>query len=234
MKRRAFVAATALGVGSAVTLAAAQPVPAGVAAPPAHGGPDVGAPVPFHFDRAAFSAVLEKPYAHRQVMTAVSFADAALVPHYMANSLRAYADPNGFAAGPDALHLAAVLYGRAIAMVLDDAAWAKYPLGAVTAPGKGLPVTAPDLLRKNPHLAEVNELVASHGVTFFVCNNAFSGLAAFLAKGADSAEPSREKVVATHDELIGHFAPGVMLVPAGVAAINAAQEARFTLLQSIA
>jgi intracellular sulfur oxidation DsrE/DsrF family protein len=35
-----------------------------------------------------------------------------------------------------------------------------------------------------------------------------------------------------HDDLAAHFVPGVMLVPAGVAAINAVQEAHFTYLHS--
>jgi len=234
MKRGAFVAGTALGVGSVAGLAVAQPGAPSPAPKPA--GPPAGAAVPFHFDRDAFAAILGKPYPHRQLITATSYAEGSNVPHYLANSLRAYADPNGFAAGPNGLHCVAVLYGTSIAMVLDDAAWQKYPIGIATSTDKTKMLTAasPDLPRKNPLLDEVNELVATHGVSFFVCNNAFSGLSAAIAKAADGVDPTRERVIAVHDDLLAHFVPGAALVPAGVAAINAVQEAHFTFLHSIA
>jgi intracellular sulfur oxidation DsrE/DsrF family protein len=230
MQRGTFVAATALGLGATVRIAAAEPAPAASAAPKPAGGA-----VPFHFDRDAFAAILAKPYPHRQLITATTYAEGSLVPHYLNNSMHAYADPAGFAAGPDALHCVAVLYGPAIAMVLDDAAWQKYPIGVLTSKDMEKPLsrTAPDLPRKNPHIAEVADLVA-HGVSFFVCNNAFSGLAAYLGKNADGTDATREQVVAVHDDLASHFVAGASLVPAGVAAINAAQEARFTFLHSIA
>jgi intracellular sulfur oxidation DsrE/DsrF family protein len=229
MQRGAFVIATALGVGTALRGAAAESAPS----PQPSAAPATGA-VPFHFDRDAFAAILNKPYPHRQLITATGWDEGQLVPHYLSNSLRAYADPAGFAAGPNALHCVAVLYGTSIAMVLDDAAWQKYPIGIATSKDMAKPISpsAPDFPRKNPMLAEVSELVANHDVSFFVCNNAFSGISAYLARGADGSKASREQVVAMHDDLKSHFLPGVMLVPAGVAAINAVQEARFTYLHS--
>jgi intracellular sulfur oxidation DsrE/DsrF family protein len=235
MQRRAFVAATALGVGGCLSVAAAAPdaSPAPAASPAA---PPVGRAVPFHFDRDAFAATLNKPYPHRQLITATSYAEGAAVPHYLGNTLRAYADPAGFAAGPDAMHCVAVLYGTSIAMVLDDAAWAAYPIGLAMAetPQKADAPVPANIARKNPLLADVHDLVATHGVSFFVCNNAFSGISAYLAHALDGKAPTRERVVAVHDDLVSHFVPGASLVPAGVAAINAIQEARFTFLHSIA
>jgi hypothetical protein len=67
-----------------------------------------------------------------------------------------------------------------------------------------------------------------------VCNNALSGIAAKIAQQVAPAgtKATRDQVVAIHDEMVQHFLPGATLVPAGVAALNAAQEARFTLLPS--
>jgi intracellular sulfur oxidation DsrE/DsrF family protein len=80
--------------------------------------------------------------------------------------------------------------------------------------------------------ADYRQLVEQHGASFFVCNNALSGIAGVIAKKL--TEPgkavTRDQVVAIHDDLATHFLPGALLVPAGVAAINAAQEAKFTLL----
>jgi len=231
MKRRAFVAATALGAGAAIATAQAAPapLPAASAAPAPTGGA-----VPFHFERERFEAILAKPYPHRQLITAISYGQGESVPHYLVNSLRAYADPNGFGAGPNALHCVAVLYGPAIAMVLDDAAWVKYPIGTLTFKDRSKPIaaTSPDIPRTNPLLGDVTDLVRVHDVTFFVCNNAFTGIAASIAKIVDGIEPSRERIVAVHDDLALHLSAGSMLVPAGVAAINAVQEARFTYLPS--
>ena len=71
------------------------------------------------------------------------------------------------------------------------------------------------------------------GVSLFVCNNAFSGFALELAwRISPPGRPlTRGRVVALHDELAAHFLPGIDAgLPAGVAAVNAAQEARFTFL----
>jgi intracellular sulfur oxidation DsrE/DsrF family protein len=86
-------------------------------------------------------------------------------------------------------------------------------------------------LKKNP-MADFLKPLVDQGVSFFVCNNALSGFAFELAQkvAPGGASVTRESVVAIHDELAAHFLPGTMLVPAGVAAVNAAQEARFTFL----
>jgi len=230
MKRRAFVTATAIGVGSAIAATRAQSGPLTAASAPA----PVGAPVPIHFDRAGFATILAKPYPHRQLITAISYAQAEAVPKYLRNSLRAYEDPDGFAAGPNGLHCVAVLYGPAIAMALDDAAWAKYPIGTLTVRDRTKPVdpNAPDLPHKNPLLADATALVVHHDVTFFICNNALSGIAESFARSIDGGETTRAHVVAIHDDLVTHLIPGSMLVPAGVATINAVQEAHFTYLPS--
>jgi hypothetical protein len=59
-----------------------------------------------------------------------------------------------------------------------------------------------------------------------------SGIASWIAQQIAPAgsQTTRDRVIAIHDELVQHFLPGATLVPAGVAALNAAQEARFTFL----
>jgi hypothetical protein len=230
VSRRAFVAgaATIVAAVAPIAVSAADAVPA-VPAPPA-GYDDV---VPFAFDRVAFAAVLNTPFDHRQVLTAKSFRDARDGLNLMRNSIQAYTDPKYFAGGPNALHAAAVWYhGDSVLLGLDDAMFAKYPLAAGIvqfATGKaGIDKDA----KTNPGAKFLGELVNEHHASFFVCNNALSGMAAFVATQiATPANPvTRASVVAIHDEFVAHFLPGVSLVPAGVAAINAAQESHFTLL----
>jgi hypothetical protein len=230
--RRAFVA------GAATVAALASPALAGadtpVASPAPASAPGTFDTVPYTFDVAGFKAVLDRPFAHRQLVSAMSYAQATDTLAFMSNTLRAYADPIGFNAGPKSVHVAAVFYhGASALLAVDDAMYAKYPLAAIVAPpadaAKTSDVPAP---RSNPHAAAFRDLVTTSGASFFICNNALSGLAGAIAKKL--ADPgtavTRDQVVAVHVDLVAHFLPGTLLVPAGVAAINAAQEARFTLL----
>ena len=122
-------------------------------------------------------------------------------------------------------------------MALNDAMFAKYSLGLMA----DEEMRPNDLslraywtgLKKNPILA-FEKATFDAGVSLFVCNNSFSGLAVELAqrKTPQGSRATREQVIAIHNELSSNFIDGAMLVPAGVAAINAAQEARFTFLPS--
>jgi len=198
--------------------------------------PQVSGVVPFSFDRAAFQAIVERPYPHRQLVAPSSFQAATVAMSHFKNSLAAYADPKGFAGGPNSLHCAAVLYaGRSYTLAFDDAMYAKYPLGLINdeemRPNDTSARAYWTALRRNP-MADFMRPLAEQGVALFVCNNALSGFAAELARRTvpQGGAVTREQVVAIHDELAAHFLPGTMLVPAGVAAVNAAQEARFTFL----
>jgi intracellular sulfur oxidation DsrE/DsrF family protein len=232
LSRRAFVAGAGAGVaalaGPELADAAATPAvtPAASAPPSAPGTFDT---VPFTFDVAGFTAVLNQPFPHRQLVSATSYATASDALAFMNNTLRAYADPRGFNAGPKSVHAAAVLYhGTSCFLALDDSMYAKYPIHSIIAGHDGS-TAAPNV---NAGGADYRELVEKHGASFFVCNNALSGLAGLIAK--KTADPgtavTRDQVIAIHDDLAAHFLPGTLLVPAGVAAINAAQEAKFTYL----
>jgi intracellular sulfur oxidation DsrE/DsrF family protein len=113
--------------------------------------------------------------------------------------------------------------------------YAKYPLGRmddVEMRPNDLSVRSVwEAMKHNP-MATTVKSVTDQGASFFVCNNALSGLAYELVTqmAPTGTAPTREQVVAVHADLIRHFLPGTMLVPAGVAALVAAQEARFTFL----
>lgn len=232
LSRRTFVAGA---VAAAATAGVSEPVSA--QSPPAAAEPSaVAGAVPFPFDRVAFRAIIERPFPHRQVAAPASFQATTVALSHFKNALAAYADPNGFAAGPKSLHCAAVLYaGYSYTAVLDDAMYAKYPIGLLDdeqmRPNDLSARAYWTALRRNP-MAEFASPLVAQGASFFVCNNALSSFAVELARrtAPKGVAVTRQQVVAIHDELATHFLPGTMLVPAGVAALIAVQEAGFTFL----
>jgi intracellular sulfur oxidation DsrE/DsrF family protein len=229
VSRYDFVASAASAAVS-VRVAARAPSPAAQAT--SH--PSLYATVPFAFDRDAFFGSLNQPYAHRQVSAPNGFAAATVAMSHAKNALRAYADPNGFAGGPNSLHCASVLYaGRSMNLAFDDAMYAKYPLGLLNdeeiRPNDVSNRKYSSSLNRNP-MDEFLRPLFIQGLSVFVCNNALSGLAAELAKRMKGDAATRADVVAIHSDLASHFQPNTMLVPAGVGALIAAQEARFTFL----
>jgi intracellular sulfur oxidation DsrE/DsrF family protein len=166
------------------------------------------------FDRAAFEARVRAPFRHRQAFAASRVAEGAVLG-FMFNSLNAY--ETGFGDGPGTLHAAAVFYHTAVALALDDAAWRSFALAdVVRRNGDQVSATVAD---GNPFVrgpqgwtfAELGRRNAS----FFVCRNALTDLA--------------RRAGTTLAELQAHILPGMLVVPAGVAAVNALQEERFTL-----
>ncbi len=223
-----------MGTASAVGLAAAADAkPADAAAAPA---PDVAGTIPIAFDREAFRAVVQRPYPHRQVAAPQTFSSATVALSHFRNALAAYADPDGFAAGPNSLHCAAVLYaGRSYALALGDAMYAKYPIGLLNdeemRPNDTSMRAYWSGLKKNP-LDQFFQPLAEQGVSLFVCNNALSNYAVDIARriATPAAPVTRAKVIAVHTDLRENLVRGAMVVPAGVAALIALQEAGFTYL----
>ncbi len=242
-RRRFVVAGTTLAAAGSAAPAGAT-ADAGPPQPPKVLSPAelaeqrrVSAPVPFRFDVAAFHERLRRPVAHRQVVSATSYQSGSNALGMMQRSIASYEDPLGFAAGPDALHAACVMYaGISPLLALDDAMYAKYPLFVLADKDMHPDVTTWRDRAKSVHANEAapqyRELVEQHGASFFLCNHAFSGIAWRIAQlVAPAGKPvTREQVVAIHDELAAHLLPGTMLVPTGVAALNAVQEERFTFL----
>jgi intracellular sulfur oxidation DsrE/DsrF family protein len=188
----------------------------------------------FTFDRAAFNATLGKRARHKQCFGATRISNGTLLEE-MLNSISAYAvDLNE---GPGSLHAVGVLYhGASIFMAMNDDLWNKIvipglpglseeiraDIGAVT-PGKGNPYlhAAPS----DTADASVEQLVRM-GSSFFVCNNALMGFAQLFAGAL------KERSDSIQAEMLAAVVPGALVVPAGVMAINACQEAKFTYLQA--
>lgn len=218
MIRRDFLAAGATSVVAAAgaPAVAASPIP-------------TPAPGALRFDRAAFEAVLDRPFRHKQVFAATQLA-GGVVLHYMENSMNAYAE--GFGEGPGTLHAAAVMYGTSLALAFDDSMWAKYDVGAALNANPSYKSDPQLNVPRNPFAARVVALVKS-GASFFVCNNALNGAIGMLVeRSAKSKGRAPLDHAAVHDDLAAHLLAGAMIVPAGVAALNAAQEAKFTLVQA--
>jgi hypothetical protein len=229
--RRSFVAAAA-SVATAGSVA--EPIVAQAQAAPV--APNAAGTVPYHFERAAFMAVIDRPFPHRQLVVPATWEAATVAMSHVKNSLAAYADPNGFAGGPNSLHCATVLYmGYSIHLALNDAMWAKYPIGLMSdeemRPADLTYRSYWTALKKNTMIDFLHPLM-DQGLSLFVCNNALSGLSLIIARriAPSGTTVTRDQVVAVHDDLAANFVPNTILVPAGVAAVNAAQEARFTFM----
>jgi intracellular sulfur oxidation DsrE/DsrF family protein len=117
---------------------------------------------------------------------------------------------------PDArAGLAIGTHSPALGMVLGDALWAKYALGArfdVRTP-QGRPATANPFRAGGPHTVEA---LHARGVHFLACNRSLMRL------GRDLAGPDGD-ARAVHAELVAGLLPQVIVVPAMVVALSRAQ-----------
>ena len=202
---------------------------------PSLAGATASAAVPA-FDAARFAAVLAKPARHRQCFASAKLANGIVLEKMVASM---YAYEIDLSEGAGAMHAVAVLYnGVSIVLAMNDALWndvvaptyphfpAQYAADFASAPvvGKGNPF----LHRTSAALADdaTVEALVSRGAHFFVCNNALEGYASFAARELGRTESS------VYAQLLAGLVPGSLVVPAGVMAINACQEARFTYLQA--
>ena len=120
-------------------------------------------------------------------------------------------------------------YGATTFYALNDAAWARYRLGAFldTKDASGAYATAnpwraaPDILGMSLPQASIEGL-QKRGATFIVCNNALTIFAGLVAKKG-GLDP---KVV--YEDMKASILPGVTLVPGMVVAIEQAQRAGLT------
>lgn len=186
-----------------------------------------GQAIPFNFDRARFDQILARPAKHKQCFGAVRIDDGNVFGS-MANTMNAYADY--YDEGDDVVQTVAVLYhGSAVTMGLSSSVWNDilFPMlkhapeefrrdFADFKPGSG-----------NPYLSRIwLPGAVARGASFFLCNNVLSGLASM------SAEALKQPGNKVHAAIMGGIVPGALAVPAGVMAINACQEAKFSYIQS--
>lgn len=208
------------------SLFALAPAIADAATPAASPPPKASPPeLRFSFDETRFNEILERPAKHKQCFGATKI-DGGNVMEGMANTMNAYEQYLGDP--PDSVQTVAVLYhGAAVALAMSNAVWNDLIVPSL----KG----APAHIRKefgdakpgkgNPYLGGLAGMV-KRGSSFFVCHNAILG---FTGIAADALKQPREKV---HAAILAGIAPGALVVPAGVMAVNACQEAKFTYIQS--
>lgn len=179
----------------------------------------------FDFDKRRFDEILGKQAKHKQCFGATKLSGGDVLAG-MTNSLNAY--EQFLKEGPGALQAVAVLYhGASIALALSDAVWTQLLVPSLK--------SAPESIRKdvgtakpgsgNPYRDEMRALV-KRGCSFFVCHNAIAGFSELVA-GAVKQTPQQ-----VHERIMAGLLPGALAVPAGVMAVNACQEAKFTYIQS--
>ncbi len=215
------------------TLAAAIPGTALAASPAALQHPK--APK-LDFDLEAFNALLGGAQAHKNLFTAVQI-EGGEVLLAMRNTLGGYRDVG--IDWSDVLPVAVLYHGFSIFLAFDDFVWNRYviPFSGKLKHGNGAAQIAS--VREfspsgNPCLREqggdgdisIRSLVADAGARFFVCNNAALGTASMVAKALG------KPFDAVYSDFAHHLVPNALMVPAGVWAIHAIQEQRFTLLQT--
>jgi len=176
---------------------------------------------PLHF--ADVGPILAAPAVHKQVFGIRHVADGEGLGQ-MRNSLNAYEIARS--EGPGTLHALGVLYGSSVALAFADEAWRKYRI-AEALKFRGDELSA-SVSAGNPFANGGDASIATlsrRGAAFFVCNNALGGFAKSLVAGLGLVHGPVESVA---DALRAALLPGATLVPAGVAALNDAQERHYT------
>lgn len=186
----------------------------------------------YAFDLRAFFATANRPTKHRHLFASTQI-DSGEVLYAMLNTKRAYAQ---MGVKPTDVHLAAVLYhGLSIAMAMNDETWNKLIIPGLTPRPKWLKKNFPDVIlgAGNPYFLSALETddagvapLSAIGTSFFICNNALRAMARTLASKLGLTH------VQTYRGLTAGLPVSATVVPAGVWAIHALQEQRFTLLQT--
>lgn len=222
LSRKQFVSAAALGV-SAAAIGLETPAQA-----------QERANVHFHiltssqYDHAAMMRVLRGGGANKQVFQAVdplviAPGIASLYMH-MQNSMNAYE----FSLGAGKLSTLGVILGPSIVLALNDNVWKKYGFGNAfkLAPNNAYYKASSNLsLSASPddpngiYQDWSAQAVMKRGGKFFVCHNAMTGIAAVIASKMTGATPAG--VLADFEK---NVLPGFLVVPAGVASVQQAQQ----------
>jgi hypothetical protein len=192
---------------------------------------------PFTFDMAAFDAALSTNAEHRH-MFASTRAEGGLAFGQMRGVVDAYTEI-GIAA--TAVRPVAVLYhGVSVFLGFDDTIWNDYFIPLYAQKMLSSSEAAKDFesiydakKRGNPCLhktgtsddSSVEALVALAGARFFVCDQATRGFSRLAARKL------KHDPLDTYATFTAHLVPNAMLVPAGIWAVHAVQERRYTYMQ---
>ncbi len=227
LSRKQFVTAAAVGASVAA-------LPSSVPAQD-----EQRTPVKFHilkpgeFNHALMMQTLMVNKPHKQVFQAANAlilapGVAAMYIH-MQNSMNAHEFSLGF--GQGSLATLGVLMGPSVILALSDPMWTKYGLGdafkvahtniyykAASLKATGSP-DDPDSIYQDWSA----EAVLHRGGALMVCHNAMTFVASVVA-GKTGQSPQ-----AVLSDFEAHVLPGFQVVPAGVAAVQLAQQHGFTL-----
>ena len=229
VSRRDFLSTAAAGLSVAALAATTSPA---VAA-----DDDERAPIHFHivkpteFDNDLMMKKLTAAGDHKQVFQSVTpliIGGWASLYIHMQNSMNAYQ----FSLGLGKLLTLGVLIGPSVILALNDGMWKKYALGTgVLGQAAGLsatnsyytaastldPSVSPDD-PKGMYQDWTAQAVLKRGGQFFVCHNAMTALSMLVAM---KTKGKTETVLADWEK---NLLPGFQMVPAGVAAMQQAQE----------
>ncbi len=129
-----------------------------------------------------------------------------------------------YGAGPGEAQVVVALHASPMVLAFNDAAWAKYGFGQrarVTDPRTGQ-ISLRNIFASeatdDPYASIAIPALQRRGAIFLFCNNVMRNLSSSLARSRG------ETPDAVRADLIASFLPGVVLVPAVVAAVAMAQE----------
>ena len=193
------------------------------------------APVHFHilkegeYDHAWMMKTLTTDAAHKQVFESVSpiliAPGVASVYIHMQNAMNALQFSHGFSA--NSVATLAVLIGPSVVFALNDKMWTKYRIGAALKLDKtntyyisssSLDLAASPDDPNGIYQDWSAEAVLKRGGAFMVCHNATTAVAGMLA-GQLGIKPADALA-----DWSANMLPGFTFVPAGVAAVQLAQE----------
>lgn len=235
LSRKHFISATAFGLSTAAYGGFTTVAQGAVERTPVH----------FHvltaaeYDKAAMLAKLTIENPHKQVFQSISpiilAPGIASIYIHMQNSLNAYQ----FSLGLGQLATLGVLIGPSVVFGLNDAMWKKYNFSQTISKdlaGTNIYYEASSNLDLSAAPDDPNgiyqdwsaQAVVKRGGQFFVCHNAMTAVAGLVAMKT-SGDP---KTVLTDWEK--NLVPGFQIVPAGVAAVQEAQENDWKLFPVIA
>ncbi len=245
--RHALAAAGAVALTSTRASAADAPAAKPAAPPPPPPPSALHFPVlrPTDYDSKKMWADFNVKKAHKLVYQSaepkIIIPGLASLYIHIQNSLNA--GEFSFGWGKGNMAIAAVLYGPSIILALNDAMWAKYPLGASFGmkDAKGNPETANVYYKAETSMSFDGdpgaggnvyqdwsaEACLKRGAVFMVCHNALVAFAGMMAMGM-GADPK-----ATLAEWKANLLPGFMIVPAGVGALQAAMDSGWKMMPLI-
>lgn len=187
------------------------------------------------FDDAHFNQIVGKPAAHRHCF-GIGGVDGGEGLYAINNTYATY--KLSLNVPLDQIFLIGVLYRvEPVAIAFNDAVWNNVIIPALPklSPALRSNFESVNVTSGNPFLyrppnsngedASVESLVG-RGTVFFVCANATLQLATFIANAL------RQDTQTVYQDFITNLVPGASLVPTGVWAIHALQEAHFTYLQA--